>query len=375
MNRIELRVILVHMNEELAVKLSDLRAAAEAMRSGTAAIRASVDAARGEISALAAHINPQVTPSFSQLVYSGRLVELTDTLGRLALQLMRTADDVDSAARWQGPPLGILWDRIGSRVRVGASAERADPALASYTLGSYISPANRPLYDTLLDDQTALANERATIAELVDARERAANDSATLRDRLRVYGETNIASVPRVQVLDRQIAEYDRDIRAGEGRVEALESRIDSATRRLIAVNPADSADVYLIRQLEGGESAPYVLSNTRDCVNYIASRVPIPGELAANAHLWDQRAAEYPQFGIRTGDSPLPGAILVMEADHPYADDRYGHVMLVERIDSAGGVWITDNNHSTPTRLSDLTSVTTGEKVKYLYLPWFTKA
>ena len=132
---------------------------------------------------------------------------------------------------------------------------------------------------------------------------------------------------------------------------------------------------MHLIHELEGSESAPYVLSNTRDCVNYIASRVPIPGELAANAHLWDQRAGEYPQFGIRVSEVPLPGSILVMEAEHPYADDRYGHVMLVERVDSAGNIWITDNNHASPTRLSDLTTETSGERVKYLYLPWFTKA
>ena len=48
---------------------------------------------------------------------------------------------------------------------------------------------------------------------------------------------------------------------------------------------------------------------------------------------------------------------------------------MLVERVDSAGNIWITDNNHASPTRLSDLTTETSGERVKYLYLPWFTKA
>src|SRR5690606_20064399 len=199
--------------------------------------------------------------------------------------------------------------------------------------------------------------------------------SAALHDRLLAYGETNIAAVPRVQTLNAQIVTYDQEIRAAELRIAELETRIDTTTARLIAVNPADNADVYLINSMEGGESAPYVLDNPRDCVNYIASRVPIPGELAANAHLWDERAAEFPQFGIRTGDAPKPGAILVMEADHPYADDRYGHVMLVERIDPSGSVWVTDNNHSQPVRLDDLTAETTGPRVKYLYLPWFTQA
>jgi hypothetical protein len=363
------------MNEELAVKLSDLRAAAEAMQRGTSAIRASVEAARGEISALAAQVNPATTTSFGALAYSGRLLELTDTLDRLSLQLTRTADDVDYAARWQGPPLGILWDRIKTRPRADISPADAGPIIPSYTLGSYISRANRPLYDGLLADRAELANERTNIERLSAARADAAEESAALHDRLSAYGETNIAAVPRVQTLNAQIATYDQEIRDAELRAAKLETRIDAATDRLIAVNPADSADVYLIHTLEGGESAPYVLDNTRDCVNYIASRVPIPGELAANAHLWDERAAEFPQFGIRTGDAPKPGAILVMEADHPYADDRYGHVMLVERVDSSGSVWVTDNNHAQPVRLDDLTAETTGPRVKYLYLPWFTKA
>lgn len=363
------------MNEELAVKLSDLRAAAETMQRGTAAIRASVEAARSEISALAAQIDPAATPSFGALAYSSRLLELTGTLDRLSTQLTRAADDVDHAARWQGPPLGVLWDRIKTRPRADISPIDAGPIIPSYTLGSYISRANRPLYDTLLNDRAALERERANIERLSAARADAAEESATLHDRLLAYGETNVAAVPRVQVLTAQIDTYDQEIRAAEARAAQLETRIDAATARLIAVNPADNADVYLIRTLEGGESAPYVLDNTRDCVNYIASRVPIPGELAANAHLWDERAAEFPQFGIRTGDAPKPGAILVMEADHPYADDRYGHVMLVERVDSSGGVWVTDNNHAQPVRLDDLTAETTGPRVKYLYLPWFTQA
>lgn len=362
------------MNEELAVRLSELRDAADTMRRGTAAIRAAVDAVRSEIAALAAHVDPQATPSFGQLVYSGRLVELTDTLDRLTAQMTRTADDVEGAARWQGPPLGVLWDRINTRTAPAAPTP-STVAPPAYTLGSYISRANRPLYDALLADQSALATERAAIQKLAAARAEAAHELNVLNDRLLAYGETNVAAVPRVQALHLQIDAYDHDLHEAERRVETLQARIDTATNRLLAVNPADSADVHLIRGLEGGESAPYVLANTRDCVNYIASRVPIPGELASNAHLWDERAAEYPQFGIRTGDVPLPGAIMVMEAAHPYADDAYGHVLLVEHIDASGTVWVTDNTHPTPTRLTDLTSETSGENIKYLYLPWFTKA
>jgi surface antigen len=108
--------------------------------------------------------------------------------------------------------------------------------------------------------------------------------------------------------------------------------------------------------------------------VNYIAGRVPIPGDLAANAHLWDDRAAELTRFGIRVGSEPLTGSILVMETDHPFASDNYGHVMLVESVGSDGSIWVTDNTHPTPVRLSDLTDEVTGDRIKYLYLPWYTR-
>lgn len=367
--------MLFDMNEELAVKLSDLRAAADTIQRGAASIRGSVEAARSEISALAARVDPATTPSFSGLVYSSRLIELTDILQRLSSQLTRTADEVDQAARWQGPPLGVLWDRISTRPRMEVHAASGGPIIPSYTLGSYISRANRPLYDALLSDRAELARERGNIETWTAARADAAAESAALHDRLAAYGEPDIAAVPRVQALNSQIAAYDQDIHAAGLRAAKLETRIEATTARLIAVNPADQADVQLLRTLEGGESAPYVLDNTRDCVHYIASRVAIPGELAANAHLWDERAAELPQFGIRSGDAPKPGAILVMETDHPYADDRYGHVMLVEQVDSSGAVWVTDNHHAQPVRLSDLTTETDGPRVKYLYLPWFTQA
>jgi hypothetical protein len=363
------------MNEELNVRLSELRAAADAMQYGAAAIRSAVEGVRDQVAALAAHVDPQASPGFGALVYSDRLVELTDTIDRLSRQLRRAADDVDSASRWRGPPLGILWDRLkdGPPLRAASAEPSGQPA--AYTLGRYISRANRPMYDALLADRAALDDERVQIATLTAARAAAREEAAALHDRLRAYGETDIAAVPRVRVLGEQIAEFDRQIGDAEARSERLQTRIDAATARLLEVNPAEQADVHVIRGLEGGESAPYVLANTRDCVNYIASRVSIPGELAANAHLWDQRAADYPQFGIRAGDEPKVGSILVMEADHPYADDRYGHVMLVERVDSSGSVWVTDNNHAEPVRLTDLTDETTGPRVKYLYLPWFTKA
>jgi hypothetical protein len=70
-----------------------------------------------------------------------------------------------------------------------------------------------------------------------------------------------------------------------------------------------------------------------------------------------------------------LVGSVLVMEKAHPYADHVYGHLMLVNRVDADGAVWITDNTHpSVAIKLSSLTSETSGANISYLYLPWFTQ-
>ena len=45
---------------------------------------------------------------------------------------------------------------------------------------------------------------------------------------------------------------------------------------------------------------------------------------------------------------------------------------MYVERVDM-DGVWITDNLHSAPVKLADLTSEISGANISYLYLPWHT--
>ena len=80
-------------------------------------------------------------------------------------------------------------------------------------------------------------------------------------------------------------------------------------------------------------------------------------------------------QYGVSSGNVPLVGSVLVMEKTHSYADHVYGHLMLVNRVDSDGAVWVTDNNHpSAAVKLSDLTSETSGANISYLYLPWFTQ-
>jgi surface antigen len=63
------------------------------------------------------------------------------------------------------------------------------------------------------------------------------------------------------------------------------------------------------------------------------------------------------------------------MQPDHPFADDRFGHVMYVERVDPDGAVWVTDNFNHEPVLLSRLTDEVSGPNIQYLYLPWQTQA
>ena len=81
------------------------------------------------------------------------------------------------------------------------------------------------------------------------------------------------------------------------------------------------------------------------------------------------------PQYGITSGDVPLAGAVVVLEPDHPYADDVFGHVLYIERVEH-GVAWVTDNLHpDTALPLTDLIDDVTGPNISYLYFPWHTQA
>ncbi len=359
------------MSDTLTARLSELRAAAQQLRQSAQTVRTAFESACHGAAELAALGLPPL-PAQSRL--SGPEPRATlERLDTLRDQLARAVDALDEADRPFRAPLGVLWNRLGRRERLRASPD-APVGPPAYTLGRYLSRYNRPLYDALLADQALMVREGERLAELRAEHERVHADYAALQNRLLTAGIAP-AGHPQSREFERQLAYLEREQAQSQQRITEAQQRIDEARARLLRVTPPDEADVALLRTLEGAQSEPYVLANTRDCVNYIATRVAIPGELAANAHLWDERAAELTRFGIRAGDTPLPGAVLVMEQDHPYASDLYGHVMLVEWVDSAGIPWVTDNQHSAPVRLTDLTPEISGDRVKYLYLPWYTCA
>lgn len=359
------------MSDELLIRLSELRAAADQFRLSARQIRDSLESAQAQAAEMSALIGVPLPSAAGLLTVAPNAS--ADRLDDLRDQLTRAVDALDEAARPVMIPLGILWNRLDKRPIIRPDTP-PETGVAAYTLGSYISRYNRPLYDRFLDDQAAINRDTALIHDLRAERERTQDDLIALQNRLATAGVA-LAGAPQVRALEGQLAHLDREEAAAHARIEAAQARMTDARDRLLLVTPPDDADPSVIRSLEGGKSEDYVLANTRDCVNYIAGRVPIPGDLAVNAHLWDDRAAELTRFGIRVGDTPLTGAILVMETDHPFASDDYGHVMLVESVGADGTVWVTDNTHPNPVRLSDLTDEVTGDRIKYLYLPWYTRA
>jgi hypothetical protein len=60
------------------------------------------------------------------------------------------------------------------------------------------------------------------------------------------------------------------------------------------------------------------------------------------------------------------------MQPEHSFANDQFGHVMYVERVEN-GMIWVTDNNNHTPRLLNDMTDELTGPYIQYMYFPWQT--
>jgi surface antigen len=201
------------------------------------------------------------------------------------------------------------------------------------------------------------------------------DDLVALRDRLVAYDPTiNLDSVPRLQVMEAQLSYYDTQITATQNEIDDLNTQLHALQTRLDRVKPAAGADLAVIASMEQTQTPTWVQANTYDCVKHVVGKVSIPNGMAQDAHLWDDLVQRMSEYGITVGDVPLKGSVIVLEREHAYASNAYGHLLYVERVDSSG-VWVTDNNHPDPIRLSDLTTETSGTNVKVLYFPWHTRA
>ena len=379
---------------EVQIRLSELRDAAERLNHAGRQIDQSVQVVSRMIDeALALGVHDPTIAGFALRYYQqrGLMDGWCDQLLDFARRLDEAADEVELAltnpAGTQTRETTVTYSanafqRTRSLVQTLLSEKGPplvpgeDPELPEFDLADYVSGVNRPLYDQLLRDQETLKREQAHLSELLQSRQDAVEDLAALKNRLLSYDQTiDLQAIPRIQALETEIANLESEIIQTENSVSNLQESVDELTDRLDRVKPGKLANMRLLAQLEGSETTSWIKDHTYDCVNYIAERMPIPSNIARDAHLWDEAAAKFQEYGITAGDIPLVGSVIVMDQDHSYADNAFGHLLYVERVEE-GAIWVTDDDYATtPVKLSDLTDELSGPNIKYLYFPWHTQA
>jgi hypothetical protein len=244
-------------------------------------------------------------------------------------------------------------------------------------LEAYMSGPNRQLYDQIGESQGQIAAEQENLAALQTRRQAVEEQLNDLTSRLEQAGANTQNA--RVQALRDEIANIDGAIANSEARITELQTQINDIQTRLERVRPGPGADLDLIASLEGTRTIDAILNATRqadnsiNCVNWVCNRMPIPPGIPGNAMTWIDNAMARPELGITVGNLPLAGSVIVMQPEHSFANDQFGHVMYVERVEN-GMIWVTDNNNHTPVLLQDLTDELTGPNIQYMYFPWQTQ-
>ena len=229
--------------------------------------------------------------------------------------------------------------------------------------------------DQVAAKQTDIDARRTRVADLEGQR----NELQGQIDQM--LAATGGQETARIRGMRQQLADIDALITGENTSIDQLQQQMDALNARLEMVTPGPGADLDLIRSLEGSRTSEAILrathqaDNSVNCVNWVCTRVPIPPGLPTNAKDWIQNAMNHPELGIKIGDVPLTGSVIVMQPEHSFADDRFGHVMVVERVDPDGSVWVTDNFNHEPVLLSRLTDEVSGPNIQFLYLPWNTQA
>lgn len=374
---------------EVEIHLAEMHEAAAKMRRSGFRIGQSVQQVHQEMLALIAQGID--SPALRLLLHKNNLLELAETIQAFAAKLDEAADDTElvyaqaNVQREHFDPNAMYYTPVYAAastftIRKPAIEPEAEietaPIEEHYRYDSFISQTNRTVYHDLLDAQTQLADRQDALAELLESRARTAEDLDALKDRLASFNPgMNVENAPRVLAMQGELLQLDHEIIATRDEITHLQGEIDTLTSRLDRVKPGSGANLTLITQMETSQTVHWVDKSTYDCVNHVVNKLPIPEHLALDAHLWDDTAAKLTEYGITQGDTPLAGAVIVLEREHSYADDVFGHLFYVERVAPDGTVWITDNDHPNPVRLTDLTNELHGTNIKYLYFPWHTRA
>lgn len=356
---------------ELSLRLSELRDCAEQLRQSNRHIEQSLthvgDVIR-ELSVLGMEEHHFLTFGRPPM---HTMINFTQRLNRFAESLNATADEVENAVLVELPhfDLSLLPDHDPIILQSSSEVSVID------TGGLYVSPTNTALFMNLRDKQNLLAEQESQRTALIDQRQSTVSELQATRNRALSYNpDLDVESVPRVQALSAEVSRLDSEITQLDGNISGLEHDVNSLNTRLNIVQPSNDADLNFIGQMETATTNPNVVNNTYDCVNHVVQKLPVPHDMALDAHLWNELVLEHPEYGITIGDQALEGSVIVLEREHSYADDTYGHLLYVESIQD-GEIWVTDNNNSSPVRFSDLTDETSGSLVSYLYFPWHTRA
>lgn len=377
---------------EINVRIADMREASIKMRQAGLSIQGSLSAVHTLLNTLPPDLNAIILAEAGyrlvldtngwtdQLVtFSQRLEEAAEDIERAARSAQDALDSFSKSEPLIAPgqkPLSATQElKLGHFLpSILAEEKETQQLVASYAMGTYVSDANLAAYEKLLNHKNDLTDQNIHLVELQEIRAERASDLVALENRLQSNGITDVDSIARVQSLRQEIAEVDMDIQTTQSQINQLHREVVSLEIRLELVKPGAGADLELIASLEHGETSQWIKDHTYDCVQYITEKMPIPPGMANDAHLWDENAQKLVGYGITSGEIPLPGSVLVMEPEHAYADDAYGHLLYVERIEN-GIVWVTDHEHQNEAiRLSELTSELSGSNMQYLYFPWHTR-
>jgi hypothetical protein len=374
---------------EVEFRLSELREAAEMFNRTSKRIEFSITNIKStlELLVLLGLNNPEFI-AFTQeyLNHRGSLNRWSQQLELFSINLTGAADELENAILNNDTttmtPNGSRSFGSGggtSILPLGLSTLfiNPEPSPTPLETGEFVAGVNRPAYEQFQQQQETLIEREEHLNGLLQTRQEKLDDLVAIKNRLLSFdNDIDFGEIPRVQVLENELAGLDQEIINAQDQIGILKIDISDLGARLDVVKPGVGADIGLIEKLDEMKvSSIWVRENTFGCVNHIVNKMPIPDGIPQHAYLWDQTAEQFSQYGITTGDTPLAGSVIVLEREHAYADPLYGHVMYVERVEN-GIVWVTDNIHpNEPVILSEIIGATSGPDIQYLYFPWHTQA
>jgi surface antigen len=332
------------------------------------------------------------------------LEQLPVTLGEYARTLQTAHDDISAAINGNLAPFVIVegvailssvpmidptvsanpkkFSLKLSRRHFGDVAEESIapvivPVMAAMTVTptSYVSTFNQPLMQEWTAQKHTLESATQVREQLTTERAEKVRELNALTNRIRTFNpDANLDQISKVTTLKAELTAIDTQLQGVDAQIATTQHTFTQLDERLRRVLPSAGADLTLIEKMEFSSTPQIVVDNTQDCVNYVVQKFAIPPNMATDAHKWNENLLKLRDYGITSGQVPLEGSVMVMEREHAYGDDTYGHVLYVERVDEAG-VWVTDNLHpNEPVLLTELTTETSGQNVSYLYFPWHTK-